>query len=188
MIKRWQKVVLAAGFISIALGLLVLIGWKLLAGPTPEPVAKLKFSLPLAVLVTGGLASVVFALVVYLAQTAFTRKRELAEANRRLQQEMEVRKKIEQEMERLIHELEEALTHIKTLSGLLPICSRCKKIRDDKGYWSQIETYISRHSSAQFTHGLCPECAVKTLKEAGIEASPSDFQSAGPMDASGTPP
>jgi hypothetical protein len=182
MIKRWQKVVLAAGFTSIALGWLVLINWKLLARPTPELAGKLNSLLPLAVLVTGGLVSGLFLLVVYLAQIAFARKRELAEANRRLRQEMEVRKKIEQQMERLIHELEEALAHIKTLSGLLPICARCKKIRDDKGYWSQIETYISQHSSAQFTHSLCPECAVKTLKEAGIEASASDFQSAGPPD------
>ncbi len=56
-------------------------------------------------------------------------------------------------------ELKEALSKVKQLSGLLPICSHCKKIRDDKGYWKQIEVYIDQHSEASFSHGLCPECA-----------------------------
>ena len=55
--------------------------------------------------------------------------------------------------------LEEALANVKKLSGLLPICSYCKKIRDDKGYWKQIEAYIQEHSEAQFSHGICKECA-----------------------------
>jgi len=59
---------------------------------------------------------------------------------------------------RLIKELRQALTQVKALSGLLPICSSCKKIRDDKGYWTQVEQYISEHSETQFTHGLCPGC------------------------------
>ena len=67
----------------------------------------------------------------------------------------------EEERERLIHELQEALANIKTLSGMLPICASCKKIRDDKGFWNQIETYIRAHSDARFTHGICPECADK---------------------------
>ena len=57
--------------------------------------------------------------------------------------------------------LETALSQIKTLSGLLPICANCKKIRDDKGYWNQIETYIHDHSDAKFSHGICPECFKK---------------------------
>jgi PAS domain S-box-containing protein len=68
------------------------------------------------------------------------------------------RKKSETERENLILELQNALLEVKTLSGLLPICSNCKKIRDDHGYWIQVETYISKHSEATFTHGLCPEC------------------------------
>lgn len=64
----------------------------------------------------------------------------------------------EGEKENLIRELESALGEIKTLSGMLPICSSCKKIRDDKGYWNRIETYIERHSQALFSHSLCPEC------------------------------
>jgi hypothetical protein len=65
------------------------------------------------------------------------------------------------ERKRLVDELRKALGEIKQLSGFLPICASCKKIRDDKGYWSQIESYISAHSGAQFSHGICPECARK---------------------------
>ncbi len=68
------------------------------------------------------------------------------------------RKQAEQERERLVLELQEALAKVKTLSGLLPICSSCKKIRDDKGYWNQIEKYIVDHSEAEFSHGICPQC------------------------------
>ena len=71
------------------------------------------------------------------------------------------RKRIEEEREKLIHELQDALANIKTLRGLLPICSYCKKIRDDKGYWNRIESYIQDHSGAEFTHGMCPECMKK---------------------------
>jgi len=69
------------------------------------------------------------------------------------------RKKAEKVREKLIHELKDSLAEVKTLSGLLPICSSCKKIRDDKGYWNQIEIYIRDHSDADFSHGICPGCA-----------------------------
>ena len=62
-------------------------------------------------------------------------------------------------------DLEDALLHIKTLSGLLPICASCKKIRDDTGYWQEVEGYISNHSDAHFTHGICPECVEKLYPE-----------------------
>ena len=71
------------------------------------------------------------------------------------------RMKAEEERESLIRDLQKALGEIKALSGLLPICANCKKIRDDKGYWNQIEVYISEHSRAEFSHGLCPECTEK---------------------------
>jgi DNA-binding NtrC family response regulator len=64
---------------------------------------------------------------------------------------------------RLIIQLGDALARVKTLSGLLPICSACKKIRDDQGYWSQVESYIQDHTDARFTHSYCPECARKYL-------------------------
>jgi len=66
-----------------------------------------------------------------------------------------------QEREHLIQDLQDALEKVQTLSGLLPICSSCKKIRDDKGYWNQIETYISSYSEAEFSHSICPACAQK---------------------------
>jgi len=68
------------------------------------------------------------------------------------------RKLAELERERLVSELQQALAEVKTLSGMLPICSSCKKIRDDKGYWTQIEHYVQTRSDAVFTHGLCPDC------------------------------
>jgi CheY-like chemotaxis protein len=68
------------------------------------------------------------------------------------------RLRIAREKEQLIAYLQDAMAQIKTLSGLLPICANCKKIRNDKGYWERIETYISHHTEAQFTHGICPEC------------------------------
>lgn len=65
------------------------------------------------------------------------------------------------EREKTIIQLQSALTKIKTLRGMLPICASCKKIRDDKGYWTQIEGYIRDHSEARFTHGICPDCEEK---------------------------
>jgi PAS domain S-box-containing protein len=71
------------------------------------------------------------------------------------------RKCVEEQREQLIQELQEALANVKTLRGLLPICSSCKKIRDDKGYWNRLEDYILAHSDANITHGICTECARK---------------------------
>ncbi|MDD5645027.1 MAG: hypothetical protein PHO00_06225, partial [bacterium] len=71
------------------------------------------------------------------------------------------RKKNEKEKEELIEELQNALTQVKTLRGLLPICSHCKKIRDDKGYWHQVEEYVGKHSEVAFSHGICPSCRKK---------------------------
>lgn len=74
------------------------------------------------------------------------------------EQEIEARKAAEKERDRVIEELRQALSEVKTLRGFLPICASCKKIRDDKGYWTQIESYIRDRSEAEFTHGICPEC------------------------------
>ena len=71
------------------------------------------------------------------------------------------RKQAALERDHLISELQQALADVKTLRGLFPICASCKKIRDDKGYWNQIESYISERSDAVFSHGICPECAKK---------------------------
>ncbi len=71
------------------------------------------------------------------------------------------RKQAEEALRRERDKLQDALDKVKTLSGLLPICSNCKKIRDDKGYWNQIEAYIRDHSEVDFSHSICPECAKK---------------------------
>lgn len=86
---------------------------------------------------------------------------QLSEANAELIKEIAERKRVEEERERLIVELKEALNKIKTLSGLLPICMDCKKIRNDEGYWEQIEVYIRDRSEADFSHSICPECMKK---------------------------
>lgn len=75
------------------------------------------------------------------------------------------RKQAEEERERLIIELKEALSKVKLLSGLLPICASCKKIRNDNGCWEQMEMYVRDHSEAEFSHGICPECAEKMYPE-----------------------
>ncbi len=77
------------------------------------------------------------------------------------------RKRLENERQRLVHELKEALSKVKLLSGLIPICANCKKIRDDAGYWNQIEVYLQSHSEAEFTHGICPACVQKLYPELG---------------------
>jgi len=71
----------------------------------------------------------------------------------------------ERERDRLIQELQAAMASIKTLKGLLPICASCKKIRNDKGYWQQVESYLAEHSEVQFSHGICPDCMVKLYPE-----------------------
>jgi PAS domain S-box-containing protein len=75
------------------------------------------------------------------------------------------RKIAEEERERLIKDLQDAAADIKVLSGLVPICSNCKKIRDDKGYWTQLEGYIQERSQAKFSHGVCPDCMKKLYPE-----------------------
>lgn len=64
-----------------------------------------------------------------------------------------------------VEELHHALDHIKTLRGIVPICANCKKIRDDQGYWKQVEVYVRDHSEAEFSHGICPECIKKYYPE-----------------------
>lgn len=75
----------------------------------------------------------------------------------RINTHVALRKK-DQERDRLIAELKDALAQVKTLRGLLPVCAKCKKVRDDKGYWNQLDTYIEQHTDANVTHGLCPDC------------------------------
>ena len=89
----------------------------------------------------------------------------LRQANRALQQAND---NLEIKVRERTHDLEKALSEIKTLRGILPICSHCKRIRDDKGYWNKIEAYIEKHSDASFTHGICQECAKKYYPDMDI--------------------
>ncbi|HDR04409.1 MAG TPA: tetratricopeptide repeat protein, partial [Candidatus Marinimicrobia bacterium] len=86
---------------------------------------------------------------------------QISEAHEILQKEISQRRKMEIEREKLIADLQESLNNIKTLRGLIPICANCKKIRDDEGYYIQVEEYISHHSHAVFSHGICPDCMAK---------------------------
>ena len=65
----------------------------------------------------------------------------------------------------LVYDLSALLANVKELEGLLPMCAWCKKVRDDQGYWQQIETYISSHSKADWTHGICPECVARLMQD-----------------------
>ena len=94
-----------------------------------------------------------------LEERVLERTAALARVNDELNKDIELRKKMAEEREELVKKMMAALAEVKTLSGLLPMCSRCKSIRDDRGYWKRIEAYISEHSDAQFSHGLCPKCA-----------------------------
>ena len=87
------------------------------------------------------------------------------------------RKEIEADREKLIGKLQDALNKIKTLRGIIPICASCKKIRDDKGYWNQLESYIREHSGAVFSHGICPECVEKLYPD--LHNNPRPDQSTG---------
>ncbi|MDA3789266.1 MAG: hypothetical protein PF503_12360 [Desulfobacula sp.] len=95
-------------------------------------------------------------------------KRRLRLRKEEIKIEMEERKIAQIEKEKLIVELKNALREVKTLSGLLPICASCKKIRDDQGYWNQIESYIQIRSNAEFSHSICPDCAKKLYPDIDI--------------------
>jgi C4-dicarboxylate-specific signal transduction histidine kinase len=77
--------------------------------------------------------------------------------------------KLEERVEARTAELRDALADLRTLSGLLPICAECKNIRDDKGYWNKIESYVSKHSDAEFSHSICPACANKLYPDLDSE-------------------
>lgn len=88
-------------------------------------------------------------------------QQQLAAQNARLHREILEHKQTEAAREQLIVELQAALANIKTLRGLLPICAWCKQVRDDQGYWTQVEVYIRDHSEVEFSHGICPACLHK---------------------------
>lgn len=92
----------------------------------------------LSLMLSYGIAAILGSLIIYIAGHMLDKK--------------------EREQQELIKSLQRALLEIKTLQGIVPICSFCKKIRDDKGFWSQVESYVSYHTEAEFSHGVCPDC------------------------------
>ena len=91
----------------------------------------------------------------------------------------ETRRKINLEKDRLIYDLEKALLEIKTLRGIVPICSYCNKIRDDEGFWSRVETYVEKYTEAAFSHGICPDCAREHFPDMVDEPPDKDDPSEG---------
>ena len=124
------------------------VTWQLHVWPTPALLVQLDDPLPEIVLGAGLFSGLLLAAVCYLAQRASRLGRLAARARDALQQ---------------------ALDEVKTLKGLLPICACCKRIRDDTGYWSQVDTYLHHHTDVQLSHGYCPECAAKAFNEFGLE-------------------
>ncbi|HWB60457.1 MAG TPA: CHASE domain-containing protein [Chthoniobacteraceae bacterium] len=124
------------------------VTWTVGMWPSPALLGKMDSALPELVLLAGIPLAVLMGLAVYLAQRASAHARKLSSLN---------------------EELHHALDEVKTLSGLLPICAGCKRIRDDGGYWNAIERYVSARSEASFSHGICPECALKFYEAEGME-------------------
>jgi PAS domain-containing protein len=109
--------------------------------------------------------------LIHIVRDITERKKQEEEIERHRNHLKELVEERTEELTKANEELQEAITKIKTLKGLIPICAWCKKIRDDKGYWNLLETYIKDHSDADFTHGICPECAEKFHKEAEEDKS-----------------
>lgn len=121
--------------------------WDVVVWPTPSLAGKVISALPIIVLVVGVLDALLLAGICHLAQRHSRASRAHAATAAKLQ---------------------EALDEVKTLEGLLPICSCCKRVRDDTGYWNQIDTYLHRNTDAKLSHGYCPECAAKAFTEFGL--------------------
>ena len=96
-----------------------------------------------------------------LEEKVETRTKDLRDSNEKLQTEISYRIKTESEKEKVIYQLEDALGQLKTLSGLFPVCIKCKKIRDEKGYWYQLENYLQKYTETEFRDCICDECSIK---------------------------
>ena len=96
-----------------------------------------------------------------LEQKVHERTRALDQVNHKLRRQIEAHKRTEADKEKLIAELQGALERVTALSGLLPVCVVCKKVRDDQGYWQQLDAYLEEHSGAEIQHSICAECSEK---------------------------
>ena len=115
--------------------------------------------------VVGLVISCAMAAGMYLIQPLF---KEMASSREKLRDMNDTLSSLSGEQKKLITELQDAFANIKTLKGMLPICASCKKVRDDKGYWNQIEVYVRELSDAEFSHGLCPDCVKKYYDELSL--------------------
>ena len=129
--------------------------WEVQVWPLPALAAKMDSSIPQTLLFVGLIRAAVLGLIIYLAQKSSAQARKTTCLNGELQTAMT--------------ELRAAMAEVRTLSGLLPICAGCKRIRDDGGYWNEIERYVSKYSGASFSHGICPECAKTFYETEGLE-------------------
>ena len=116
--------------------------------------------IPKALNVVAAVLIIVIVIRRWFPQEEEERERQVAHV-RALEKEIHERKIAEAESERLIAELQRALEEVKTLRGILPICSFCKKVRDDEGYWRQVDVYIQQQTDVDFSHSVCPDC-IKT--------------------------
>lgn len=113
--------------------------------------------------------AIVSALAFWFEHSRHGYRKGMEEEHRRLMMEIEERKRGEAERESLIQELQGALAEVRALSGLLPICSHCHRIRDDQGYWNRLEKFFQDRSGAQFSHGICPQCLAEHFPEVSGE-------------------
>lgn len=147
MLGRRSGLIICLLYVPLSIAIL---WWKYRFAGHPLPLIGLaNFTVIYAV-------SLVFA--IYSESTRFDIEKELEEANQSLEN-------ANTQLKQQNDELSNALAEVKILSGFLPICASCKKIRDDQGYWNQVEAYIEKHSYAQFSHSVCPECAKRLYPE-----------------------
>lgn len=159
----------ALAFNAVWMGLIAMAVWR--SGPSEFPRGAEPPGLVLARLGLWG-----FALIAVMGFGWLWAEKEVSEAREGMLAdlvhelgEMQIQdRKLQEEREGLIRELQEALHDVQTLTGLIPICASCKKVRDDRGYWQQVEGYIQQHTLATFTHGICPECAQHFRDEAQL--------------------
>ena len=127
--------------------------WEVHVWPGPAQAKRMDSSIPQTLFFAGLLRAVILGLIIYMAQKSSGQARNTSILN---------------------HELQTALSEVRKLSGMLPICAGCKRIRDDGGYWNAIERYVSQRSEASFSHGICPECAKSFYENGGMEV-PEDI-------------
>lgn len=166
---RWKELLIAFVLGHIGIAVVVFLEFIEVLPYAPliadsEPVRRIFLDwrivvMNTAIYLTNG--AIVISILYRIREALEKHQKNLTDANDQLRIEIQERKKTEEEKERLIIELRGALAHVKQLKGLLPICASCKKVRDDKGYWNYLETYLREYSDATITHSLCPDCIDK---------------------------